>query len=86
MNLRGELWHDGYLETKKSERNLKMLSAEIAREPQNAYLHFQLALEFTSLGQPQNAFASLQKARATCSRPTRLRRMSSWIFSTPRWR
>jgi tetratricopeptide (TPR) repeat protein len=65
VNLRGELWHDGYLETKKSERNLKMLSAEIAREPQNAYLHFQLALEFTSLGQPQNAFASLQKARAT---------------------
>ena len=65
LNLRGELWHDGYLETKKTERNLKMLQAEIAREPQNAYLHFQLALEFTSLGQPQNAFASLQKARAT---------------------
>jgi tetratricopeptide (TPR) repeat protein len=41
-----------------------MLAAEIAREPQNAYLHFQLALEFTSLGQPQNAFACLQKARA----------------------
>jgi glycosyltransferase involved in cell wall biosynthesis len=64
VNLRGELWHDGYLETKKSERNVKMLSAEIAREPKSAYLHFQLALEFTSLGQPQNAFASLQKARA----------------------
>ena len=65
VNLRGELWHDGYLETKKTERNLKMLQAEIARDPQNAYLHFQLALEFTSLGQPQNAFACLQKARAT---------------------
>jgi glycosyltransferase involved in cell wall biosynthesis len=64
VNLQGELWHDGYLETQKSDRNVKMLSAEIAREPQNAYLHFQLALEFTSLGQPQNAFASLQKARA----------------------
>ena len=65
VNLPGELWHDGYLETKKSDRNIKMLSAEIAREPQNAYLHFQIALEFTALGQAQNAFASLQKARAT---------------------
>jgi len=64
VNLRGELWHDGYLETKKSERNVKMLAAEIAREPRSAYLHFQLALEFTALGQPQNAFACLQKARA----------------------
>ncbi len=64
VNLAGELWHDGYLETKKTDRNVKMLTAEIAREPQNAYLHFQLALEYTSLGQPQNAFASLQKARA----------------------
>jgi len=64
VNLHGELWHDGYLETKKSDRNVKMLSAEIAREPKSAYLHFQLALEFTALGQPQNAFASLQKARA----------------------
>jgi glycosyltransferase involved in cell wall biosynthesis len=64
VNLRGELWHDGYLETKKSDRNVKMLSAEIAREPKSAYLHFQLALEFTALGQPQNALASLQQARA----------------------
>ncbi len=64
VNLRGELWHDGYLETKKSERNVKLLQAELAREPESAYLHFQLALEYTSLGQTQNAFASLQKARA----------------------
>jgi glycosyltransferase involved in cell wall biosynthesis len=65
VNLRGELWHDGYLETKKSARNVTMLQAEITREPNSAYLHFQLALEFTALGQPQNAFAELQKARAT---------------------
>lgn len=65
VNLKGELWHDGYLETQKSDRNVKMLSAEIAREPHSAYLHFQLALEFTALGQPRNAFACLQKARAT---------------------
>jgi glycosyltransferase involved in cell wall biosynthesis len=64
VNLQGELGHDGYLETSKTGRNLAILQAEIAREPQNAYLHFQLALEFASLGQPQNAFDCLQKARA----------------------
>jgi tetratricopeptide (TPR) repeat protein len=64
VNLQGELWHDGYLETKKSERNVKLLQAELAREPGSAYLQFQLALEFTSLGQAQNAFNCLQKARA----------------------
>jgi tetratricopeptide (TPR) repeat protein len=64
VNLRGELEHDGYLETKKSDRNISLLQAELAREPGSAYLQFQLALEFTSLGRPQDAFACLQKARA----------------------
>lgn len=63
VNLAGELRHDGYLETKKSERNLALLQAELAREPHNAYLQFQLALEYTSLGRPQDAFDCLQKAR-----------------------
>jgi tetratricopeptide (TPR) repeat protein len=40
------------------------LQAELAREPRNAYLQFQLALEFTSLGRPREAFACLQQARA----------------------
>lgn len=65
VNLRGDLWHDGYLETRKSERNISLLQAELAREPRSAYLHFQLALEYTSLGRPPDAFACLQKARAT---------------------
>ena len=65
VNLRGELWHDGYLETKKSERNITLLQAELACEPQSAYLQFQLAMEFTSLGRTQDAFACLQKARLT---------------------
>jgi tetratricopeptide (TPR) repeat protein len=64
VNLRGELWHDGYLENKKSERNVTLLQAELAREPRSAYLQFQLALEFTALGRAQEAFACLQKARA----------------------
>jgi tetratricopeptide (TPR) repeat protein len=69
VNLRGELWHDGYLETAKSERNLRLLQAELAREPHSAYLHYQLALEFTSLGRPQDAFVHLQQA-CVALRPT----------------
>ncbi|HEX4349539.1 MAG TPA: glycosyltransferase family 2 protein [Verrucomicrobiae bacterium] len=64
VNLRGELWHDGYLEATKSERNVSLLQAELAREPRNPYLQFQLALEYTSLGRTRDAFACLQKARA----------------------
>ena len=65
VNLHGELWHDGYLETKKSERNISLLQGELARDPRSAYLQFQLALEFTSLGRRQEAFDCLQTARAT---------------------
>ena len=62
VNLRGELWHDGYLETQKSGRNVKLLLAELEREPENSYLLYQLAIEYTSLDQPENAFPCLQKA------------------------
>jgi glycosyltransferase involved in cell wall biosynthesis len=64
VNLRGELWHDGYLETQKSDRNIKLLSAELERDPGNAYLLYQLALEYTSLDQTENAFQCLQKSFA----------------------
>jgi tetratricopeptide (TPR) repeat protein len=69
VNLSGELRHDGYLETQKSDRNIKMLQSEIAGDPGNAYLHFQLALEFTSLNRPREAFNHLQQAR-TCLKPS----------------
>jgi glycosyltransferase involved in cell wall biosynthesis len=69
VNLRGELSHDGYLETQKSDRNIKLLLAELAAEPSSAYLLFQLALEHTSLDQPDKAFVCLQKALAFM-RPT----------------
>jgi glycosyltransferase involved in cell wall biosynthesis len=64
VNLAGELAHDGYLETQKSDRNVKLLRAALAHEPDNAYLLHQLALEYTSLDQPENAFACLQQAFA----------------------
>ena len=64
VNLSGELAHDGYLETQKSDRNVKLLRAALAQEPDNAYLLHQLALEYTSLDQPENAFPCLQQAFA----------------------
>lgn len=62
VNLRGELWHDGYLEIQKSDRNVKLLLKELEREPDSAYLLHQLAIEYTSLNQPENALSCLQTA------------------------
>jgi glycosyltransferase involved in cell wall biosynthesis len=64
INLHGELWHDGYLETQKSDRNTKLLLAELEREPDDTYLLYQLAIEYSSLEQAENAFQCLQKAFA----------------------
>jgi glycosyltransferase involved in cell wall biosynthesis len=64
VSLRGELWHDGYLDTQKSDRNLKLLLAELEREPDNAYLLHQLGIEYISVDQIENAFQSLSKAFA----------------------
>jgi glycosyltransferase involved in cell wall biosynthesis len=60
--VRGELWHDGYLERQKADRNMKLLAAELAREPDNVYFLFQLAVEHNSMGQPEKAFVCLQRA------------------------
>ena len=62
VNLHGELSHDGYLETQKSDRNVKMLRDAIEQDPQNAYLLHQLAIEYTALEQPAAAFPLLQQA------------------------
>jgi glycosyltransferase involved in cell wall biosynthesis len=64
VNLHGELWHDGYLEIQKSDRNVKLLLKELQHEPDSAYLHYQLAIEYTSLNQPENALPCLQIAFA----------------------
>lgn len=63
-HLRGELWHDGYLETRKADRNMKLLETELERDPENVYFLFQLAVEHNSMGQPEKAFGCLQKAFA----------------------
>ncbi len=65
--LRGDLWHDGYLEMqkdKKGDRNMKLLAAELEREPDSVYYLFQMAIEHNAIGQPEKAFGCLQKAFA----------------------
>lgn len=64
LDLPGELWHDGYLETAKSDRNIKLLLDELKVSPGNAYLMFQLALEYTSLNQIQQTCRHLEEAFA----------------------
>jgi tetratricopeptide (TPR) repeat protein len=64
-NLRGELWHDGYLEIqKKGDRNMKLLLAELERDPDNVHFLFQLAAEYNAVGLVEKAFGCLQKAFA----------------------
>jgi glycosyltransferase involved in cell wall biosynthesis len=61
-NLLGELWHDGYLDAGKSDRNVTLLRQELHKSPQDSYLLFQLALEYTSLNQATNACCCLERA------------------------
>ncbi|MGP8201494.1 MAG: glycosyltransferase [Limisphaerales bacterium] len=63
-HLRGDLRHDGYLESRKSDRNMRLLEAELERDPENVYYLFQLAVEHNAMGQPEKAFDCLQKAFA----------------------
>jgi glycosyltransferase involved in cell wall biosynthesis len=62
VNLSSDLSHDGYLETNKSSRNIKLLLAELERAPTDSYFLYQLALEYASLNQPDKSFACLQTA------------------------
>ena len=62
--MQGELWHDGYLEPTKSERNMRLLEQELKRSPGGVYLGFQLALEHASLNQTAEALACLRPAYA----------------------
>jgi len=60
--LEAELLHDGYLETTKSDRNVRLLLRELEREPKNAHYLFQLGVEYSSLGKIDKAFECLEKA------------------------
>jgi tetratricopeptide (TPR) repeat protein len=62
VNLRGELWHDGYLQPGKSERNLTLLQREVEKTPADAYLLYQVALEYTSLDRTKEAQNCLLQA------------------------
>jgi tetratricopeptide (TPR) repeat protein len=43
---------------------MKLLLAELERDPDNVYFLFQLASEYNAIGQPEKAFGCLQKAFA----------------------
>jgi glycosyltransferase involved in cell wall biosynthesis len=64
VNLKGDLWHDGYLEQGKSDRNIKLLLEELKEKPKDTYLLFQLALEYTSSDRPDQASGYLAQAFA----------------------
>jgi len=64
LNLQSELWHDGYLESSKSARNVRLLERELEQSPDSPYLRFQLALEYVSLNQTAQALPCLQRAYA----------------------
>jgi glycosyltransferase involved in cell wall biosynthesis len=61
-NLRSELWHDGYLETSKSDRNVRLLRRELEEMPESAYLLFQLGVEYSSLNQTADALRCFRRA------------------------
>lgn len=44
-----EVFHTGYFQTDKSERNLAILTAELAHNPRNAYIHYQLAKQYMTM-------------------------------------
>lgn len=61
--LRGELWHDGYVDTSaKTIRNMTLISAELERDPANVYFLHQMGIEYNAVGQPEKAFGCLQDA------------------------
>lgn len=47
--------HDGYLQRDKSGRNLPYLEKAVQEHPEDAYLHYQLAGTYETIGQLENA-------------------------------
>ena len=47
--------HDGYLQRDKSGRNLPYLERTVQEHPEDAYLHYQLAGTYETIGQLENA-------------------------------
>lgn len=55
MDLPIEVLHTGYFQTDKSERNLAILKIELTTNPQNTYIHYQLARQYKAINQYQEA-------------------------------
>lgn len=56
-----QVYHDGYMKS-KADRNIPILQAEIARKPQDAYFHFQIAKEYRGIENHLQAYEHLKKS------------------------
>lgn len=56
-----EVYHDGYFQKNKTDRNLKLLHGAIADTPSDSYLLFQLAKEYRMIGEHRKADALFAK-------------------------
>ncbi|WDF51476.1 glycosyltransferase [Paenibacillus sp. KACC 21273] len=64
INTNIHIYHDGYFQTNKSDRNIKLLEHVISSNPNDAYMLFQLANEYRILGEYEKANIFFQKSYA----------------------
>lgn len=55
MEMPIEVFHTGYFQTDKSERNLIILKEELSKNPKNAYILYQLARQYKTMNLDQEA-------------------------------
>lgn len=66
-----EIIHDGYYDRNKAERNIPLLIKALAADPEDAYLHFQIAKEYRGIKQHQLEYEHLQKSYQLADRKKR---------------
>ncbi|MNP15737.1 hypothetical protein D3C76_1081070 [compost metagenome] len=62
-----ELLHDGYFQTNKSDRNIRLLQKELVNKPDEPYLLFQLAKEYKGIDKWVTAEELFEKGYAQLS-------------------
>ncbi|MNO86483.1 SPBc2 prophage-derived glycosyltransferase SunS [compost metagenome] len=62
-----EIYHDGYM-SPRFDRNIPILQAEIVKNPQDTYYHFQIAKEYRGLENHQLAYDHLSRAYSLIDR------------------
>lgn len=62
VKLSVEVYHDGYYNQSRSERNIPLLLLEIEASPKDAYYHYQIAKEYRGLDKHNLAYQHLKQA------------------------